>query len=300
MNLTRPVEVRGLLAKLGVCPSQSLGQNFLVDRNIAEIIIRAATLDKRDVVLEIGAGLGVLTERMANVAARVIAVEKDRRLASYLSERFGNQGPVEVTCGDILELGISRLLKEGVTKVVSNLPYSVAGRILVDLSLTDEPPSSLVITVQREVAERILAPPGDSRRSLLSVWIQKGYDVRRIWSVSRTCFWPIPKVASEILLLHKRPATDGNVAVQEMFLKITRLAFQHRRKQMARILASHFDDRAGTRDQAEALLLGLGIDPNHRPQDLTLSQWLTLSRVVQQEIGQVGAKILTRTRVESK
>ncbi len=164
-----PSEVRRLLAELNVNPSKALGQNFLVDGNVLAIILDIIETAPDDEILEIGPGLGALTEPMARIARRVVAVEKDRRLYAWLENRFSEIANLEFIRGDILRTDHEALLRSGINKVVSNLPYAVGSAILVNFLNADKPPERMILTMQLEVAERLVAIPGDLAFGLLSL-----------------------------------------------------------------------------------------------------------------------------------
>jgi len=203
MSLTSPTHVRLLLDELGACPKKALGQNFLVDRNILNILLDAAALDERDSVLEIGPGLGVLTAELVTRVKSVRAVEKDGRLAAYLRDLYRGAAAVEIVNADALKTDLRDLPAQGFSKVVANLPYNVASRILMEMAI-GKPPGLVVVTVQKEVADRIVAEPGGKSFGILGLWLRSVFDVEFVKSVSRTCFWPPPAVQSAIVRLTRR------------------------------------------------------------------------------------------------
>ena len=160
--LTHPSEVRALLAQLDFHPSRVLGQNFLIDRNILDILLAAADLRPDDAVVEVGPGLGVLTGALLERVATITAVEKDARLACYLRERFSNQPKLTLIHSDVLDCDLAALFPRPGLKLVANLPYAIAARLLVELTAIPHPPARMVITIQREVAARWKPgpPPG--------------------------------------------------------------------------------------------------------------------------------------------
>ena len=276
MKLTSPSQVRALLEQLQVQPSTAHGQNFLIDANIRDLIVATAAVDPQDNVLEIGAGLGVLTEALLTRAGKVVAVEKDRRLHAYLAEYFAEAPSLNLIQADFLELDVPGLLACGITKVVANLPYSSGSRMLVELAMAPVPPPEIVVTVQFEVGERLAADAGDRQRGLLSVLVQYRYDVRIRKIVSPTCFYPRPDVRSAIVQM-TRHSGSADASEREMYRALTQEAFRHRRKQLATILV-----RAGGRvhlpaDQAAGVFAGLHIDPRIRPEELSVEAWRQLA-----------------------
>lgn len=273
VNLTSPTQVQGLLRQLNVEPSGALGQNFLIDVHIRDIIINDADPTPEDVVLEIGPGLGVLTEVLARRAGKVIAIEKDARLAEHLRREFEGQEFVEIIHADALEIDLKLLADWGVTRVVSNLPYSVGSRILMNLFALQCPPERITVTVQLEVGERLVAGSGQSERGLLGVWAQRAYDVKVRKIISPTCFCPAPKVKSAVVGLNRLAVFNDLGRLP--FLKLTKEVFAFRRKQVGTILRRLEPDMGD--DAIKGVLSDLGIDPKTRPEMLTNEEWQALS-----------------------
>lgn len=276
MSLTSPNEVRRVLEGLGAHPSKALGQNFLIDRNILDILLAAASLEPTDNVLEIGPGLGVLTEALLQRVRTVRAVEKDRALAAHLRERLVGQGNVRIELADALGIDLRHLPGGGIDKVVSNLPYNVASRILMELALC-EPPAVVVVTVQREVADRVVAAPSRRAFGLMSLWLQCVFEAEIVKTVSPTCFWPPPAVQSAIVRLVRRarprlPAEER----RPHFYLLTRYAFMHRRKQLGALLAQAVASPALTSAGWHEALAAVGLDSRARPGELAPEQWLAL------------------------
>jgi 16S rRNA (adenine1518-N6/adenine1519-N6)-dimethyltransferase len=280
MNLTSPTEVRAVLHELGVHPSSSLGQNFLIDRNIRDIVVAAADVHRRDGVLEIGPGLGVLTEELATRAGRVVAIEKDRRLCGFLQRELAPQWPrLELRCADFLEEDAQALVRSGLNKVVSDLPYAAGSRMLVELVRLPAPPELLVVTVQKEVAQRIVAPAGGSDYGLMSVWIQLRYEARIERIVSPSCFWPRPDVESAIVTLRRIAERLERTEDRATLYAVTRLAFGHRRKQLQGILAKAPTEWRVPPERTRSILTRMGQDERARPEALSVGQWVEFTRV---------------------
>ena len=272
VNLTSPTQVRALLEARGLRASQSLGQNFLVDANVRDIIVDASGVSERDVVVEIGPGLGVITELLVQRAGKVIAIEKDAGLYAWLKESIGAVANLELIHADALDVAADRMPAWGVTRLVSNLPYSVGSRILMDVFALPNPPASITVTVQLEVAERLRAPADHPERGLLSVWAQRRYDVRLIRTISPTCFAPRPKVVSALVGLERR-AASGLSGGGAFFHDLTRACFGYRRKQMATILMRVAGDLGVNGQAAVKVLEGLQIDPRRRPETFDVDTW---------------------------
>ncbi len=244
MNLTSPREVKAWCLEHGFHPNKVLGQNFLIDRNALEAIIDAAGLPPPEAaprVLEIGPGLGVLTEGLLGRGAQVTAIEKDPVLAERLAGSLGSPAALTVRAGDALDF-IKDGSCDGFPFLVSNLPYQAGTRILLEIvqRLSLPPPASapetIVVLVQTEVADRLAAGPGSKTRGLAGVWAQLDYDVAAVRKVSASCFWPRPEIGSTVVKLVRHHRNDGlSSETRALFHRTTKLAFEHRRKQLGAI-----------------------------------------------------------------
>lgn len=271
MKLTRPSDVRALLAAMDFHPSRVLGQNFLIDANILNILLDAAALTPQDVVLEVGPGLGVLTEGLLARAGRVVAIEKDSRLFQWLESTYAGQPNLGLIHSDVLDVDLTALLDQGVNKCVANLPYAVASRFLVDLMGAAHAPERIVVTVQLEVAERLAAAPSTHDYGLISVLAQLDYDVSIHKRISPTCFWPAPEVTSAILLMVRRAAPLVAVGDRAALLRLLKHCFSKRRKQIGATLRSEYGE-------VLPLLAELKIPPTARPENLAPADWAGLGR----------------------
>ncbi len=279
-NLTSISEVRTLVTQLGFHPSRALGQNFLIDRNILNIMIDSTDLSADDRVLEVGPGLGVLTEEILCKSKHLIAVEKDRRLYAFLSEKLANNDDLELIEGDVLKVGIPALLARGVDKFVSNLPYTPGSRILLDVVCDENAPKEIVVTVQLEVAQRITAGPGNKSFGLMAAWCQLHYDTTLVKVISPNCFWPRPDIKSAIVKLHHRQTPVLDKTCEAHFYKLTRYAFQQRRKQLASSLSKAPSPLAVDADRCRKLLTEIGTTPSARAEELSIEQWCDLTQKI--------------------
>lgn len=243
-------------------PSRRRGQNFLVDRGIQRRVAQAAQLPPGAVVLEIGAGTGLLTEALRPFASRVIAVEVESELAEQLRERFVDDNSITVVNADALALDFAAL---GVSDyhVVANLPFSVGTRLLVELLQSPAPPLSLTVLLQRDVVQRACASPGEMR--LLSVIVQSLAEPRRLFDIAPGAFRPRPKVTSTLLRLEPKPQVDRDRTGVTRRIAAARRAFGQPRKQLANAL--------GSPDGIAAALEARGIDSKRRPETLSLDDW---------------------------
>ena len=250
MNLTSPSQVKAWCIANEFHPNRVLGQNFLIDRNALEAIVNAGlegavSSGENFKVLEIGPGLGVMTEEILRRGAAVTAIEKDPVLADRLKKSLGDPPALEVVAGDALDVEIA----DGYDCMISNLPYQAGTRILLELAIKRALPMMTVL-VQSEVAERLAAGEGSKIRGLAGVWAQLDYDVRIVRKVSASCFWPRPEVSSTVVKLVRH---DRNIGLSEkersFFRSLTKRAFEHRRKQ----LGSVFKDMIKSTARAEEL-----------------------------------------------
>jgi len=270
--------VRALLREYDLRPRKDWGQNFLVSEGALRRIVEAAELAQSDTVLEVGPGLGDLTLRLAERAGRVIAVEIDERFLAPLAQVLADYQNVEVVLGDILELDMARLLGEGAFapedyKVVANLPYYMTSAILRHLLEAKVKPSLMVVTVQREVAERVVAGPG--QMSLLAVSVQFYGFPRIVARIPRGAFYPPPEVDSAALRIDLRSSFPVPDAEEEQFFRVVRAGFSQRRKQLKNSLAH------GLKMPTECVVEGLracGIDQRRRAQDLSVEEWVGIYR----------------------
>lgn len=246
-------------------PNKSLGQHWLHDELSLTAMVEAGEVTPQDVVVEIGPGLGTLTTYLVQNAKQVIALEYDRNLARQLPARVKVDN-LEVIHADCLTFDYSKLPSG--YKVVANIPYYLTSNLLRTLSESSNPPSVIAFLVQKEVAERVAAVPGDM--SLLSVSVQLYYQATLADLVPAILFTPPPKVDSQIIKLVRRPEPLFKDLDSEKFFRIVKAGFSQRRKKLRSSLS------AGLRiskDQAEELLGAAGIDPGKRPQELSMQQW---------------------------
>jgi 16S rRNA (adenine1518-N6/adenine1519-N6)-dimethyltransferase len=282
-------------------PKKSLGQHFLIDLTHRDRIIAAAELAPTDTVLEIGPGRGVLTERLAAFSGRVVAVELDDRLIEPLRQQFANQPHVTIVHGDILQLDPARLIDDGQWtldeellpnpkskiwgahwapksyKVVANLPYYITSAVLRQLLEARVQPSLAIVMVQKEVAERIVAAPGDL--SLLAVSVQYYAEPTIVDRVPASAFRPQPKVDSAVLRLTTRPHPALADLPPKDFFQVVRAGFSQKRKQLLNTLSGglHLPKNA-----IGAALSNAGIDPTRRAETLSLDEWGAVCRVLGQ------------------
>ncbi len=273
-----PAQLRLLFRGHGFRPQRRLGQTFLVDRNIAHKIVRAARLTPEEQVVEVGAGAGAVTVPLTHAAGRVLALEVDPRLVAILRETVG--AAAEIVEGDLLALNWEEVLsprRSGSWRVVANLPYAITGPAILKLLEGAGWFSRMVIMVQEEVAQRLLAPPGDRQRGLLTVLVEAAAEASSLGRVSRTCFFPRPRVDSAMLALDVRRPEMVPPAFADCFRKLVRAAFSSRRKTLANAI-SHAYRPELSKQEASGLLSQCGLDPSRRAETVSVEEFLLLAK----------------------
>lgn len=272
MTLT---EMRELLAKRDIQLTKSLGQNFLHDGNQLRRIVTAAELKPADRVLEIGPGLGPLTELLVAESSEVLAIEKDGRLVDFLREHFGGATNFTLLHDDALEY-----LRRGPHdwqdwKLVANLPYSVASPILVELAVSPRRPERMVTTLQLEVAKRLMAGADDDDYGILTLLVQLDYAPKEWFKIPPGCFFPSPDVDSACVVLTRRSEPFLRGDQRPVFVRIVKRAFSQRRKMMLKLLKQEWPVEALTAAFAE-----LGISTMERAEKLGLEQFVELTKLL--------------------
>lgn len=272
MPIYKPSELHQFLQEIGAAPKRGLSQNFLIDRNILKKIVKAAHVEPGDFILEIGPGPGSLTEELLNAGANVIAVEKDPKFAEALKRLKKDSNQLEVFCADIMEFPIeaelSKVLPSGKkAKTIANLPYHLTTPIIAELVTKTDLFSHLVLMVQEEVARRFTAKPKSSEYSSFTLFLQFYSNPHYAFTVNRTCFYPSPKVDSAIVSLElKPPPLDIDPTA---FFKVTRTAFEHRRKMMRGSLKELYSSQ-----EVERALESIGKAGTSRPEELSLNEFI--------------------------
>ncbi|MFC1873402.1 16S rRNA (adenine(1518)-N(6)/adenine(1519)-N(6))-dimethyltransferase RsmA [Chloroflexota bacterium] len=285
MKKTIPLlaQTKGRLRRFGLRARKGLGQHFLIDEAVLQNVISAAALSSSDVVVEVGPGLGVLTRELAKQAGVVLAIELDSQLAGILEQDTAPLGNVSIINADVLQVEPVDLLQEQKAKfptlvdtscrykVVANLPYYISSHFLRHFFEASVKPGVMVIMVQKEVAEAIVAGPG--QMSVLSVSVQFYGKPEIISYVSAECFYPVPEVDSAILRVEIYPEPAVAVTDEKSFFELVRAGFSASRKQIANSLAQGL---GCSKAEALSLLAGAGLVPRRRAETLTLSEWARL------------------------
>jgi 16S rRNA (adenine1518-N6/adenine1519-N6)-dimethyltransferase len=262
------------MAAFGIRPNRELGQNFLIDSNLLDVIGRAADLGADDVVLEVGGGLGVLSEHLAARVAHVHVVELDRRLEPALRDALDPHANATLHFADAVKLDLAAL-DPAPTKVVANLPYGVAATVILRTVAELPTVTTWVAMVQKEVGERFAAKPGTGAYGVPSVLAQLAADVRVLRPVSRRVFHPVPNVDSVLVgLVRRGPAPEPALRA------LVHQGFAHRRKALAGSLALAPDAAPGIRDRARAALERIGRPPDARAEQLSPGEWRALHEAI--------------------
>ncbi|WP_338043679.1 16S rRNA (adenine(1518)-N(6)/adenine(1519)-N(6))-dimethyltransferase RsmA [Paenibacillus hamazuiensis] len=287
--IATPKRTQDLIRKHGLTLKKSLGQNFLIDQNTLQKIVGAAELDASKGALEIGPGIGALTQHLAVRAGKVVAVEIDQRLIPILQETLEPYPNATVVHGDVLETDLAKLFAEnfqGVSRVsvVANLPYYVTTPIIMKLLEDKLPLENIVVMIQKEVAERMAARPGKKDYGSLSIAVQYYCEPELVAVVPHTVFIPQPNVDSAVIKLKVRDRPPVEVADEAFFFEVVQAAFTQRRKTIYNNLGSRFFTKE-TKTELEKLLQQLDIDPSRRGETLSIEEYARLSGALRQFLG---------------
>ena len=278
--VSTPTKTNEILKKYDIKLKKSLGQNFLVDPNILRNIVAAANLDKTKGALEIGPGIGALTQYLADTAGRVVAIEIDQRLLPVLKETLSPYPNASVIHSDILQVDLHELFREqfpdtAAVSVVANLPYYVTTPIVMKLLEARLPLENIVVMVQKEVAERMGAAPGGKEFGSLSVAVQYYCEPEVVAIVPHTVFIPKPDVDSAVIRLKVLPEPSVRVKDEAFFFAVVHAAFAQRRKTIMNNLLSKFGK--DNKEKLQSALARAGIDPVRRGETLSLQEYALLT-----------------------
>jgi len=292
--------LRSLFARQGVAPQHRYGQNFLIDLNIHDLIVKAADVGPDDVVLEVGPGAGAMTALMASKGAAVIAVDIDPGMAALAAEATAGMPNVRVLTADALankntmNPEVIDNVRAGLAvspgkrlKLVANLPYNVATPVVSNLLVYPDPalrPAKMVVTIQLELAERMRAAPSTDAYGSLSVLVQAVADVELIRVLPPSVFWPRPKVDSAVIAITPDPARLALVDDLPWFHSVVRRVFLHRRKNLRRVLHSLWRDRI-ERAEVDALLESIGLTGLVRAEAMNVEELLSLASKLRERLG---------------
>jgi len=265
-------DARALLRRFGIRPRKKLGQNFMVDSRALQKVIAAAELTGDETVLEIGAGVGTLTARLADRCVRVVAVEIDERLIPVLEYAFAATANVEIVSGDILELDLTKILEDDPYTVVANIPYYITSALIRRLMESERRPDGLVLTIQKEVAERIVAGPGEM--SLLALSVQVYGEPELCGRIPASAFYPQPNVDSAVLRITSYSTPRVPQALIEPLFTLARAGFGQKRKQIHNALTKNLGK---PKDVVLDWLRAADVRPEQRAQELSIEHWIALA-----------------------
>lgn len=283
-------------AEAGVQPRTQLGQNFLIDLNLIDLLVRAAQIGRHDVVLEVGTGTGSLTAMMAKQAGAVVTVEVDREMHRLASEELESFDNVHMLLVDALK-SKNRLNPEVLDtvnqelaaapgrrfKLAANLPYHIATPLISNLLTLDRPPETMTVTIQKEVADRIVAEPRSKDYGSLSIWVQSQCRVETVRILPPTVFWPRPKVHSAIIQITLDEQLRSRIPDRPFFHGFVRSMFLHRRKFLRSELLSAYKNRLD-KPQVDAILVRMELGADARAEQLSVEQMLALCETVRAEL----------------
>lgn len=275
-------DTKKILSQNNIRPKKGLGQHFLVDEGVLRQIISAGQLSQNDAVLEIGAGIGIVTTQLVPLVSKVIAVEIDPVLINILNQELAGYTNALVIKEDILRLNLSEVAKEGKVKVIANLPYYIVTPVISHLLEAKENFSTLILMVQKEVGDRICAKPGPKEYGALSVFAQYHSRIELICQVSRECFFPQPKVDSVILRLNVLEKPSVSVKDEQFFFKVVKGAFSKRRKMLINALS----DIGVGKETLAKVLAEANIDPKRRGETLSLEEFGRVSNLLTRRTNQ--------------
>ncbi len=270
MDLSSPRELREELEKYSIIPKKSLGQNFIIDKNIINKVIDSSNLSKEDNIIEIGAGVGTLTKMLSSYVNHIYAVEKDKNLIPILQENLKENSNITIINEDILSFNTP--VKD--YKIIGNIPYYITSPIIRKFLEEKNTPSLIILMIQKEVAQRIMAEP--PRMNLLAVSVQFYADAKIMSYVSENSFWPTPKVKSSILRLTPNNfSKDFSLEFRNNFFKVLNAGFSNPRKQLINNLSNYLKKE---KEDVEKILKNCGLSPKQRAETLTLSDWTNLTK----------------------
>jgi 16S rRNA (adenine1518-N6/adenine1519-N6)-dimethyltransferase len=281
-DIATPIRTRGILEKYGFSFKKSLGQNFLIDTNILKRIVDFADLNEDTGAIEIGPGIGALTEQLARSSKKVVAFEIDQRLLPILAETLSPYSNVKVIHQDVLKADVAKVIDEEFTDckdimVVANLPYYVTTPIIMKIIEEHLPIRGIVVMLQKEVADRISAKPGTKDYGSLSIAIQYYTKAETVMIVPKTVFVPQPNVDSAVVRLTRLEEPSVSVKDEDFFFQVTRASFAQRRKTLLNNLTSQLPDGKEKKEDIVAALHTSGIDPGRRGETLSLEEFARLS-----------------------
>ena len=284
-EIATPGRTQEILKKYGLLTKKSLGQNFIIDTNILKKIVNAGTVDKNTVVIEVGPGIGALTEQLAKQAKKVLAFEIDGRLLPVLDDTLSPYDNVTIIHQDVLEADLDSTVLPVLSPsdhltAVANLPYYVTTPILMHFLKSNLPMDTMIFMMQKEVAERLAAVPSTKAYGSLSIAVQYYMDTEVAFTVPRTVFQPMPNVDSAIVKLTRKQTKGVIVKDESFFFAVVRSAFVQRRKTLWNNLIQAFGKEGNIKEKIEKALTEVNIDPSRRGETLTIEEFGHLSNAL--------------------
>ncbi len=271
-------ETKQILDKYKIRANKDLGQNFLIDNNVVQNIIESANINKNDLIIEIGPGLGVLTSRLINKSNNVIAIELDKKMVNIITDRFRDKNNLEIINEDILKVDLKELIKKqkertkiDKVKVVANLPYYISTPIIMKLLEQKLGIDEIIVMVQKEVAERLISKTGNRLSGAITYAIEYYSEAEKIIEVPKESFIPSPKVESEVIKLKIRETPKVYAKDEKLLFNLIQKSFSQRRKTLVNALINY--NFVKNKIEAEEMLNSLKIDQNIRGEKLTLEEF---------------------------
>jgi 16S rRNA (adenine1518-N6/adenine1519-N6)-dimethyltransferase len=284
-RIASPTRTKQIVGKYDFAFQKKFGQNFLIDSHVLNKIVRSANIDKEDVVIEIGPGIGSLTQELAENAKEVIAIEIDKMLIPILEDTLSEYSNITIINEDILKVNLVKLVEEKNNgkpiKVVANLPYYITTPIIMGLFENNVPVESITVTVQKEVADRMKAQPGTKDYGALSLAVGYYSEPYIVANVPPNCFMPRPKIGSAVIRLTKHIESPIKVHDEKFMFKIIRAAFNQRRKTLVNSLYNNLNNELNKEKIKEAIEK-TGLDERVRGEALSLEQFATLSNILKE------------------
>lgn len=274
-------ETRFIMKKYGITANKKLGQNFLIDDNAIDAIVSSSNITKEDLVIEIGPGLGTLTKPLLESAGKVICIELDDRMLKILEDRFNLYDNFEIINNDVLKVDLNKLILDNKNekikhaKVVANLPYYITTPIIMKLLEERLDIESITVMIQKEVADRLVASPGETNTGAITYAINYYTEPSRIYEVDKTSFIPAPEVNSTIIKLDVLKTPSVEVENEELMFKVIKAAFMQKRKTLLNGLSN--SNLFGNKEDIEKMLTELGIDLKIRGEKLTLQEYAKIA-----------------------
>jgi len=281
-------QIQQLLTSAGITANKRFGQNFLIDLNLMRLLVDSANISSSDIVIEVGCGTGSLTEAIAQLAGKTIAVEIDSNLAKIAKRQLPAAGNVTILNTDILESkntisqtvleSLQAARKSGRFLLVANLPYNVASAVMINLVIGPTTADAMYVTVQKEVADRMTATPGSSDYGTLSIFLSAAGDIKTIRTLKPTVFWPQPQVASAMVSFVRKEEKASRIKNIKLFSEVVNLFMQHRRK-MLKACSKFATGSLGKISNWPEIFEQCSIDPRQRPQQLSPENYIAITNL---------------------